>query len=50
MTSNEPHPDKSPSSPRYNAAAVDAAIRSSREKIGSSEARLIHALLKGRSR
>lgn len=33
---------------RYSAPAVDAAIRSSRKPIGKKEARLIHALLKGR--
>lgn len=31
----------------YNKAAVDKAIRSSRQRIGKREARLIHALLRG---
>lgn len=35
-------------SPRYNAVAVDNAIRSSRKRISGKEAKLIHALLKGR--
>jgi hypothetical protein len=41
-------PDKSP---RYNAAAVTAAINASNRagrKIGAKEAKLIHALLRGR--
>lgn len=33
---------------RYNEAAVEAAIRNSRQKISGREAKLIHALLKGR--
>lgn len=32
---------------RYNAEAVESAIRNSRQPIGRREARLIHALLKG---
>lgn len=35
--------------PAYNAAAVDRAIAQSRKPIGKKEARLIHALLKGRA-
>lgn len=31
----------------YNKAAVDKAIRSSRQRIGGKEAKLIHALLRG---
>lgn len=34
--------------PRYNEEAVDASIRSSRKPISGREARMIHALLKGR--
>lgn len=34
---------------KYNAQAVDNAIRASRQKIGKREAKLIHALLKGRT-
>lgn len=34
---------------KYNASAVDKAIRFSRTKIRGREARLIHALLKGRN-
>ena len=34
--------------PTYNAAAVEKAIAASRSKISRSEARLIHALLRGR--
>ena len=37
------------SSPKYNFSAVDKAIKSSRQKIGRKEAKLIHALLKGRT-
>lgn len=33
----------------YNKGAVDKAIKSSRQKIGGKEAKLIHALLKGRT-
>jgi hypothetical protein len=35
---------------RYNKEAVDAAIKSSRKPIGKKEAKLIHALLKGRQK
>jgi len=35
---------------KYNKEAVDKAIRSSRQRIGGKEAKLIHALLKGRSK
>ena len=31
----------------YSKAAVDKAIRNSRQRIGKREARLIHALLRG---
>jgi hypothetical protein len=34
---------------RYDPTAVNAAIRQSRERIGSREARMIHRLLAGRS-
>lgn len=34
----------------YNKDAVDAAIRTSRQPISRREARLIHALLKGRTK
>ena len=34
--------------PRYNRDAVDNMIKSSRQKIGGREAKMIHALLKGR--
>ena len=34
--------------PRYNKVAVDKMITSSRQKIGGREAKMIHALLKGR--
>lgn len=33
---------------KYNKEAVDKAIRSSRQRIGGKEAKLIHALLRGR--
>lgn len=45
-------PASEPCSPRYNAAAVNDAIASSNRagrRIGGREARMIHALLKGRS-
>lgn len=32
---------------KYNEAAVNQAIKTSRQKIGKREARLIHALLRG---
>jgi hypothetical protein len=32
----------------YHSEAVDAAIRASRQRIGRREAKLIHAVLKGR--
>lgn len=35
---------------RYNREAVEAAIRGSRNPISRREARLIHALLKGRQK
>ena len=35
---------------RYNQEAVNKAISSSRKPIGRKEARLIHALLKGRQK
>jgi hypothetical protein len=35
---------------RYNRAAVEVAISMSRERITKREARLIHALLKGRQK
>lgn len=34
---------------KYNAEAVDRAIRASRKPIGRKEGRMIHALLKGSS-
>ena len=34
--------------PRYNRGAVDKMIRNSRQRIGGREAKMIHALLKGR--
>lgn len=37
-----------PEMPKYNAQAVNAAIAASPQKIGGKEAKLIHALLKGR--
>lgn len=39
-------PSKEPGG--YNPVAVSKAIASSRQKIGGKEAKLIHALLKGR--
>jgi len=36
--------------PKYNETAVNQAIKASRKPIGKNEARLIHALLKGRSK
>ena len=33
---------------KYNKEAVDKAIKSSKKKISGKEAKLIHALLKGR--
>ena len=33
---------------QYNKEAVDKAIKASRQKIGGREAKLIHALLRGR--
>jgi len=35
---------------KYNREAVDQAIKSSRQPIGKREAKLIHALLKGRQK
>jgi hypothetical protein len=34
--------------PSYNKEAVDKEIKKSKEKVGSSESKAIHALLKGR--
>jgi hypothetical protein len=42
--------DRSEANPKYNEAAVNQAIKASRKPIGKNEARLIHALLKGRSK
>jgi hypothetical protein len=42
--------DRSEASPKYNEIAVNQAIKASRKPIGKNEARLIHALLKGRSK
>jgi hypothetical protein len=39
-----------PARPNYSPAAVNKAIASSRQKISKKEAKLIHALLKGRTR
>jgi hypothetical protein len=37
------------STPKYDAEAVSKAIAASRPKIGPKEAKLIHALLRGRT-
>ena len=39
-----------PARPNYSPAAVDKSIKASRQKISKKEAKLIHALLKGRAR
>jgi hypothetical protein len=41
---------RSEANPQYNEIAVNQAVKASRQKIGKKEARLIHALLRGRDK